>query len=131
MCVCNAAVLTAGVFCRSLVQTEEDLKMTAYHEAGHALVALATPGAMPIHKATVVPRGHALGMVSQVPENDSHSMTKRQLTARIDVAMGGKAAEELIFGADNVSCPYLLNCSIPALAHLINFCMLSHNRNSH
>ena len=76
--------------------------MTAYHEAGHALVALSTPGAMPIHKATVVPRGHALGMVSQVPENDSHSMTKRQLTARIDVAMGGKAAEELIFGADNV-----------------------------
>ncbi|KAK9863945.1 hypothetical protein WJX84_008380 [Apatococcus fuscideae] len=88
---------------RSLVQTEEDLKMTAYHEAGHALVALATPGAMPIHKATVVPRGHALGMVSQVPENDSHSMTKRQLTARIDVAMGGKAAEELIFGADNTT----------------------------
>ena len=87
---------------RSLVQTEEALRMTAYHEAGHALVALSTPGAMPIHKATVVPRGHALGMVSQVPENDSHSMTKRQLTARIDVAMGGKAAEELVFGADYV-----------------------------
>lgn len=88
---------------RALTQSEEARRLTAYHEGGHALVALHTPGAKPIHKATIVPRGHALGMVSQVPENDEYSTTKRQMLAHIDVCMGGKAAEELVFGPDAVT----------------------------
>lgn len=88
---------------RSLVQSTEARKLTAYHEGGHALVALYTPGAKPIHKATIVPRGHALGMVSQVPDKDEYSTTKQQMMAHIDVCMGGKAAEELIFGSDFVT----------------------------
>jgi ATP-dependent metalloprotease len=88
---------------RALTQSEEARRLTAYHEGGHALVALHTPGAKPIHKATIVPRGHALGMVSQVPENDEYSTTKRQMLAHIDVYMGGKAAEELVFGPDAVT----------------------------
>jgi len=88
---------------RSLVQSTEARKLTAFHEGGHALVALYTPGAKPIHKATIVPRGHALGMVSQVPDKDEYSTTKQQMMAHIDVCMGGKAAEELIFGSDFVT----------------------------
>ncbi|KAL4425466.1 hypothetical protein ABPG75_009482 [Micractinium tetrahymenae] len=88
---------------RVLTQSEEARRLTAYHESGHALVALYTPGAKPIHKATIVPRGHALGMVSQVPEKDEYSITRQQLLADIDVCMGGKAAEELIFGEDHVT----------------------------
>lgn len=88
---------------RSLTQSEEARRLTAYHEGGHALVALYTQGAMPIHKATIMPRGHALGMVSQVPDKDEYSTTKQQMLARMDVCMGGKAAEELIFGADHVT----------------------------
>lgn len=88
---------------RSLVQSEEARKLTAYHEGGHALVALLTPGAQPIHKATIVPRGHALGMVSQVPDKDEYSTTRQQMLAHIDVCMGGRAAEELIFGADHIT----------------------------
>jgi len=88
---------------RALIQTEKERKLTAYHEGGHALVALHTPGARPIHKATIIPRGHALGMVSQLPEGDEYSVTRQQLMATIDVCMGGKAAEELIFGEDYVT----------------------------
>lgn len=89
--------------CRSMVQTAEARRLTAFHEAGHALVALNTPGATPIHKATIVPRGHALGMVSLVPHQDEHSVTRRQMRAGIDVSMGGRVAEELVFGDDHVS----------------------------
>ncbi|KAL4421108.1 hypothetical protein ABPG77_009635 [Micractinium sp. CCAP 211/92] len=88
---------------RVLTQSEEARRLTAYHEGGHALVALYTPGAKPIHKATIVPRGHALGMVSQLPDKDEYSITRQQLLADIDVCMGGKAAEELIFGEDHVT----------------------------
>lgn len=92
-----------GVERRSLVQTPEARRLTAYHESGHALVAMHSEGADPIHKATIVPRGHALGMVSQVPDKDEFSQSKRQMLARIDVCMGGKVAEEVIFGRDHVT----------------------------
>lgn len=92
-----------GVERRSLVQSAEARKLTAYHESGHALVAMHSLGADPIHKATIVPRGHALGMVSQVPDKDEFSQSKRQMMARIDVCMGGKVAEEVIFGRDSVT----------------------------
>merc|ERR1712167_444542 len=78
-------------------------RMTAFHEGGHALVALHTPGADPVHKATVMPRGQALGMVQQLPEGDQTSFTKRQMLARMDVCMGGRVAEELVYGADEVT----------------------------
>jgi ATP-dependent metalloprotease len=89
---------------KSAVISEKNRKLTAYHEGGHALVALYTEGAHPVHKATVVPRGVALGMVMQLPESDDEtSVTRRQLLAKLDVAMGGRAAEELIFGAADVT----------------------------
>ena len=88
-----------------MVQSQEARRLTAYHEAGHALVALNTPGATPIHKATIVPRGHALGMVSMLPLKDEYSVTRQQLRAGIDVSMGGRVAEELIFGDDQVRPP--------------------------
>ena len=92
-----------GVERKSAVLTEESKKLTAYHEAGHAVVALRTPGAMPVHKATIVPRGNALGMVTQLPDKDETSITRKQLLARLDVCMGGRVAEELIFGKDEVT----------------------------
>lgn len=88
---------------RSQVVTEESKRNTAYHEGGHAIVAMYTPGALPIYKATIMPRGVALGMVSMLPELDKDSMSRKEYTASIDVAMGGRIAEELIFGADNVT----------------------------
>jgi len=88
---------------RALSQSQEARRLTAYHEGGHALVALYTPGAKPIHKATIIPRGHALGMVSQVPDKDEYSTTKQQMMAHIDVCMGGKVAEEMIFGPEFVT----------------------------
>eukprot|EP00118_Oscarella_pearsei_P006566 m.29881 g.29881 ORF g.29881 m.29881 type:complete len:732 (+) comp31246_c0_seq3:1391-3586(+) len=88
---------------KSAVIEEQNRKMVAYHEAGHALVAMLTPGAMPVHKATIMPRGQALGMVSQLPEKDELSWSKKQLLARIDVSMGGRAAEELVFGEENIT----------------------------
>lgn len=78
-------------------------QLTAYHESGHAIVALNTEGAHPIHKATIMPRGSALGMVTQLPSNDETSISKKQLLARLDVCMGGRAAEELVFGQDHVT----------------------------
>ncbi|KAH7281840.1 hypothetical protein KP509_36G065900 [Ceratopteris richardii] len=88
---------------KSFVQSEESRKLTAYHESGHAVVAFNTIGAHPIHKATITPRGSALGMVSQIPEKDETSVSKIQMLARLDVAMGGRVAEELIFGAEQVT----------------------------
>ncbi|KAF8163299.1 ATP-dependent peptidase [Crassisporium funariophilum] len=76
---------------------------TAYHEGGHALVALYTDGAMPLHKVTCVPRGHALGYTSLLPEDDRTSVSYKQYIAGIDVSMGGRVAEELIYGAENVT----------------------------
>jgi len=88
---------------KSAVISEENRRLTAYHEGGHALVALYTAGAHPVHKATIVPRGMALGMVTQLPEKDETSVTRRQLLAKLDVCMGGRVAEELIFGASEVT----------------------------
>ncbi|KAI8988293.1 peptidase family M41-domain-containing protein [Mycotypha africana] len=88
---------------KSAVITEENKRLTAYHEGGHALVAYYTPGALPLHKATIMPRGRALGMVVQLPEMDKDSYTKQEFLAMIDVSMGGRAAEELIFGSNNVT----------------------------
>ncbi len=88
---------------KSAVISEQDRLITAYHESGHALVALKSKEAHPIHKATIIPRGRALGMVSQLPERDELSVSKAQLMARMDVAMGGRYAEELVFGLDRIT----------------------------
>merc|ERR1719476_353650 len=86
----------------SMVVSKEAKEVTAFHEGGHAIVGLFTQGANPVHKATLLPRGNALGMVWHGPK-DEHSQTKEQLLASLDVAMGGRAAEELIFGLENVT----------------------------
>jgi cell division protease FtsH len=88
---------------RSMVMTEEEKRNTAYHEGGHALVALTVPSADPVHKATIIPRGRALGMVMQLPEGDRYSMNFEQMTSRLAIMMGGRVAEELIFGKDKVT----------------------------
>ncbi len=88
---------------RSAVIQEKDKIMTAYHEGGHALVALSNPSATPVYKATIMPRGQSLGMTMSLQEMDKVSMTKKEYLAQIDVCMGGKVAEELVYGADSVS----------------------------
>ncbi len=88
---------------RSMVMTEDEKKMTAYHEAGHALVSLNEPASDPIHKATIIPRGRALGMVMRLPERDNYSYHRDKMHANLAVAMGGRVAEEIIFGHDKVS----------------------------
>ena len=88
---------------RSLAMTEDEKKLTAYHEAGHALVAINVPKSDPVHKATIIPRGRALGMVMQLPEGDRLSMSFTQMTSRLAIMMGGRIAEELTFGRDNVT----------------------------
>ncbi|MFC3303236.1 ATP-dependent zinc metalloprotease FtsH [Parvularcula lutaonensis] len=88
---------------RSTVMTEEEKALTAYHEAGHAIVALNVPKTDPVHKATIIPRGRALGMVMQLPERDRFSMSKIEMESRIAIMMGGRVAEELKFGKDNVT----------------------------
>ena len=88
---------------RSMAMTNDEKKMTAYHEAGHALVASHLKDSDPIHKATIIPRGRALGMVMRLPEQDRVSMTFARLKADLAVAMGGRVAEEKIFGTDKVT----------------------------
>lgn len=88
---------------KSAIITEKDRRLTAYHEGGHALVALHTPYSMPIHKATIMPRGQTLGMVAQLPDNDQLSMSKVELLAKLDVCMGGRVAEEIIYGKNMVT----------------------------
>ena len=88
---------------KSMVMTEEEKKLTAYHEAGHAIVALHEPESDPIHKATIIPRGRALGLVMRLPEGDRISMSRAKLKADLSVAMGGRIAEEIIFGEEFVT----------------------------
>lgn len=87
---------------RSLVMSDEEKKRTAYHEAGHAVTAVLVPESEPIHKATIIPRGRALGMVMRLPEGDRLSMSKKNCIAHLVVAMGGRVAEEVVYGKDNV-----------------------------
>jgi len=92
-----------GTEWKSLVMTPEEKKMTAYHEAGHALVRIHEPASDPIHKATIIPRGGALGMVVSMPERDNYSYHRDKMYADLATVMGGRAAEEIIFGYDKVS----------------------------
>ncbi|GGD08354.1 ATP-dependent zinc metalloprotease FtsH [Aquisalinus flavus] len=88
---------------RSMVMSEKEKRNTAYHEAGHAIVALTVPESDPVHKATIIPRGRALGLVMQLPEADKYSMNYVQMTSRLAVMMGGRVAEELQFGKEQVT----------------------------
>ena len=88
---------------RSMAMSDAEKKLTAYHEGGHALVALRVPVADPVHKATIVPRGRALGMVMQLPEGDRYSQNFTQMTSRLAILMGGRVAEEVIFGKDKIT----------------------------
>jgi cell division protease FtsH len=88
---------------KSMVMTEDEKRMTAYHEAGHAVVALHEPASDPIHKATIIPRGRALGMVMRLPERDNYSYHRDKMYADLATVMGGRAAEEIIFGYEKVS----------------------------
>jgi cell division protease FtsH len=88
---------------RSMVMTEDDKKLTAYHEGGHAIVALNEKASDPIHKATIIPRGRALGVVWTLPERDKYSHSREYMEANISKAMGGRVAEEIIFGHDKVT----------------------------
>jgi ATP-dependent metalloprotease len=95
--------ITMGAEQTSAFITEENKKNTAYHEAGHAIVCMKTPGANTIHKATVIPRGQSLGMVQQLMEGDQKSKSMKQMLAYMDVCMGGRIAEEYINGKQNVT----------------------------
>ena len=88
---------------RSMVMSEDEKKLTAYHEAGHAVATLHSPASDPIHKATIIPRGRALGMVMRLPEKDQLSMRKDQMKAHLLIATGGRIAEEMIFGKDKIT----------------------------
>ena len=88
---------------RSMVMTEEERKLTAFHEAGHALVAMFCPAADPIHKATIIPRGRALGMVMRLPERDEYSISREKMHDNLAIFMGGRVAEEIVFGYDKVT----------------------------
>jgi len=88
---------------RSMAMNEEEKTLTAYHEGGHAIVAMNVPSTDPVHKATIVPRGRALGMVMQLPEGDRYSLKYQQMTSRLAIMMGGRMAEELIFGKENIT----------------------------
>ncbi|KAL3630680.1 ATP-dependent zinc metalloprotease FTSH 11, chloroplastic/mitochondrial [Castilleja foliolosa] len=112
---------------KTMFLSEESKKLTAYHESGHAIVALNTEGAHPIHKATIMPRGSALGMVTQLPSNDETSISKKQLLARLDVCMGGRVAEELIFGQDHVTTGASsdLNTATELAQYMVSSCGMS------
>jgi len=88
---------------RSMVMSDEEKKCTAYHEAGHALVGIHVPGNDPLHKVTIIPRGRALGLTMNLPERDRYSLSKAQMKARIAMTFGGRIAEELIFGPENIT----------------------------
>ncbi len=88
---------------RSMVMTDDDKKLTAYHEGGHAIIALNEKASDPIHKATIIPRGRALGVVWTLPERDKYSHTREYMEANISKAMGGRVAEEMIFGHEKVT----------------------------
>jgi cell division protease FtsH len=88
---------------RKTAMKDEERKLTAYHESGHALVGISMPASDPIHKATIIPRGRALGMVVRLPEGDRFSMTREKMYADLAVAMAGRVAEEIIFGVDRVT----------------------------
>lgn len=88
---------------RSMVMSEQEKELTAYHEAGHALVGIHVKGNDPLHKVTIIPRGRALGVTMNLPEKDRYSETKSQIKARIAMIFGGRIAEEIVFGADNVT----------------------------
>jgi cell division protease FtsH len=88
---------------RSMVMSEKEKELTAYHEAGHALIAIHAPGHDPLHKVTIIPRGRALGVTMSLPEKDRLSMTRQELEARICMAFGGRISEELVFGPEEVT----------------------------
>lgn len=92
-----------GVARRSIAMSEKEKRLTAYHEGGHALVGLYCPAASPIHKATIIPRGNALGMVQRLPETDEYSQNREQMESSIAVYMAGRVAEEIIFGRNKVT----------------------------
>ncbi|PHU23225.1 ATP-dependent zinc metalloprotease FTSH 11, chloroplastic/mitochondrial [Capsicum chinense] len=112
---------------KTMFLSEDSKKLTAYHESGHAIVALNTEGAHPIHKATILPRGSALGMVTQLPSNDETSISRKQLLARLDVCMGGRVAEELVFGPDNVTTGASsdLNTATELAQYMVSSCGMS------
>jgi cell division protease FtsH len=88
---------------RSTAMTQAEKELTAYHEAGHAILALNVPAADPLHKATIIPRGRALGMVMQLPEGDRYSMSYKWMVSRLAIMMGGRVAEEMKFGKENIT----------------------------
>ncbi|CEP60222.1 i-AAA protease YME1 LALA0_S01e05798g [Lachancea lanzarotensis] len=88
---------------KTMVLTEASRRATAFHEAGHAIMAMYTPGATPLYKATILPRGRALGITFQLPEMDKVDITKKECLARLDVCMGGKIAEEIVYGKENTT----------------------------
>ena len=89
---------------KSISQTDEDRKMTAYHESGHALVRLLMPGVSdPLHKVTIVPRGRALGVTHSIPEREKYTQTRDEMIARVMSALGGRVAEELVYGKEKTS----------------------------
>jgi cell division protease FtsH len=92
-----------GVERKSMVLTDEEKKLTAYHEAGHAIVSIRMPGLDPVHKVTIVPRGRALGLTFTLPEEDRHNYTKEYIRGKLAMMYGGRVAEEIIFGADKVT----------------------------
>ena len=88
---------------RSMVMTQKEKELTAYHEAGHALVGIFTPGNDPLHKVTIIPRGRALGVTMNLPERDRYSESKTEMKAKIAMMFGGRVAEEIVFGKDNIT----------------------------
>jgi cell division protease FtsH len=86
-----------GIQRKSVILSDEEKKVTAYHESGHTLVATMTPGADPIHKVTIIPRGQALGITSQIPIDEKHNYSKDYIEGRLAILLGGRAAEQLIF----------------------------------
>ena len=92
-----------GAARRSSAMTQAEKELTAYHEAGHAIMALNVPAADPLHKATIIPRGRALGMVMQLPEGDRYSMSYKYMISRLAIMMGGRVAEEIKFGKENIT----------------------------